>query len=127
MRGISTASRKAKGRQLQQEVRDAVYETYPHLQPGDVESTAMGQSGEDVKLSPAARAVLPYSFECKRKKTFAIYPLYDQAVANSGDREPVLVIRADRKKALAVLDFKHFMEMTRYVQLAKKKNKEDSP
>lgn len=112
-RGISTASRKAKGRELQQQVRDAIYAAYPHLKTGDVESTAMGQSGEDIKLSPAARRAFPYSVECKRKKTFALYALYEQAQNNCGDREPLLVVRGDRKKALAVVDFEHFMEMTK--------------
>jgi len=110
---ISVSSLKAKGRELQNLVRDKIYEAFPKLQEGDVKGAIMGQTGEDIILSPAARKVFPYSVECKRKKTFAIYGMYEQAENNSGGREPLLVIRGDRKKPLAVVDLEHFMELAK--------------
>lgn len=83
------------------------------LQPDDVKSTAMGQGGEDVKLSPAARAVFPYSVECKRNKSFAVYGPYAQAKANCRGYEPLLVIQGDRQKPLVLLDLDHFMELAK--------------
>ena len=112
-KGISTASRKSKGRALQQKVRDAILEAFPTLEPDDCKSTAMGQGGEDVQLSPAARKLFPYSTECKRHKAFAIYGPYEQAYTNSKGIQPLLVIQGDRKKPLAVLDFEHFMELSK--------------
>lgn len=118
-KGISTQARKAKGRQLQQKVRDAIYEAFPHLEDGDVVSTGMGQGGEDVRLSPAARKVFPYSVECKRRKAFAVYNDYEQAKANSMGYEPILVVQGDRKKPLVLLDLEHFMQLTKKVNDAK--------
>lgn len=114
-KGISTQARKAKGRQLQQKVRDAIYEAFPHLEDGDVVSTGMGQGGEDVRLSPAARKVFPYSVEAKRHKAFAVYGPYEQAKANSMGYEPILVIQGDRKKPLVLVDLEHFMSLTQKV------------
>ena len=117
-KGISVASRKAKGRGLQQKVRDAILEAFPMLEPDDCKSTAMGQGGEDVQLSPAARKRFPYSTECKRHKAFAVYGPYEQAQANAKGLQPLLVIQGDRKKALAILDFEHFMELTKNAKKA---------
>ena len=112
-KGISTASRKAKGRNLQKLVRDSILESFPNLEEDDVKSTAMGQGGEDVQLSPAARKLFPYSAECKRHKSFAVYGPYEQAQHNAKGLEPLLVIQGDRKKPLAIIDFKHFMELSK--------------
>lgn len=111
-KGISTAARKSKGRQLQQKMRDAILASFPKLETDDVKSTAMGQGGEDVQLSPAARKLFPYSVECKRHKAFAVYGPYEQAAANAGGYEPLLVIQGDRKKPLVILDLEHFMQLT---------------
>lgn len=111
-KGISTAARKSKGRQLQQKVRDAILASFPKLETDDVKSTAMGQGGEDVQLSPAARKLFPYSVECKRHKAFAVYGPYEQAATNAGGYEPLLVIQGDRKKPLVILDLEHFMQLT---------------
>ena len=48
-----TRNAKAKGRLGQQEVRDKLLETFPDLEPDDIKSTVMGDSGEDIQLSPA--------------------------------------------------------------------------
>jgi hypothetical protein len=109
---ISTASGKAKGRRLQQLVRDKILETYPTLGEGDVVSTSMGAGGEDVKLSPAARRLFPYSVECKARATLPLYAWYTQAKSNAPpDAEPMLVIKQDRNKPLVVVDLDHYFEL----------------
>lgn len=107
-----TASGKAKGRRLQQWVRDLVLSLFPSLEPDDVKSTAMGQGGEDVQLSPAARRLLPVSIECKSYSKVASYNWYDQAVANCPKgSEPVLVMKMDRRKPLVVVDAEHYFKL----------------
>ena len=54
MTANTPASRKAKGRRLQQAVRQDLIDCLG-IDPGDILSTAMGQSGCDIYLSPAAR------------------------------------------------------------------------
>lgn len=112
-KGITVAARKAKGRALQQKVRDAILASFATLEQDDVKSTAMGQGGEDVQLSPAARKLFPYSVEAKRHKTFAVYGPFEQATVNSFGYQPLLVIQGDRKRPLAIIDFEHFMQLAK--------------
>ena len=46
---------KAKGRTGQNEIRDKLLETFPEFEEDDIKSTTMGDTGEDIQLSPAAR------------------------------------------------------------------------
>jgi hypothetical protein len=117
--GIKTASAKAKGRRLQQEVAALILATFPALEPDDARSTSMGAGGEDVQLSPAARRMFPFTVECKQRDKHAVYAFYDQASAH-GKREratgkpgyePLVVVRADGRKALAVVDLNFFLKM----------------
>jgi len=110
---MKTQSAKAKGRRLQQWVRDMIYKTFPVLKEGDVRSTSMGAGGEDIQLSPKARKSFPYSVECKSKAKYAVYKDYDQAVSNCGKYQPLLVIKADRRDPLVVIDAKYFFKMVK--------------
>ena len=108
---IKTSSAKAKGRKLQQWVARTILELIPTLESDDVKSTGMGQSGEDVQLSPAARKKLPITVECKARKNIAVYSYYDQAIENAPTgMEPIVIIKADRKKPLAVMDAEFFLK-----------------
>ena len=102
---------KSRGRSFQQEVRDTILETFPKLEPDDCVFTSMGAPGEDVRLSPAARKLLPIQIECKRMKSAkGIYNWHNQAKSH-GKNEPVVFIRADREQALAIVSAKHYIEM----------------
>jgi hypothetical protein len=70
----------------------------------------MGMSGEDIVLSPAAKRVIPYSFECKNQERLNLWGSLEQAEGNSQDRQPVLVKR-NRSKVYVALDFEHFLEL----------------
>ena len=65
-------SAKAKGRNLQNLVRDKLrkifveeWTLFPKLENDDIKSQTMGMGGEDILLSPMAKKLIPYSFECK--------------------------------------------------------------
>lgn len=109
---ITTASKKAKGRRLQQLVAESIIKKYSKLTEDDVKSTGMGQSGVDVQLSSAAQKLFPYAVECKNRAAMAVYKDWNQCKNNAGTRLfPLLVIKQDRAKPLAVIDFEHFMEL----------------
>jgi hypothetical protein len=111
---IKTQSAKAKARLLQKSVCKYILDRFPDLEPDDCKSTAMGSSGEDVQLSPAARKQIPISVECKARKGIAIYDWYEQAGTNCKDGlEPVLVVKADRKKPLVCVDADYFFDLMR--------------
>ena len=106
-------SSKAKGRLGQQEIRDKILKTFPQLEPDDVRSTAMGQSGEDIQLSPKARKVLPLSIEVKRRKNLAtVYDWIDQA-KQDGKYEPVVFFRGDRKEWVVMVGLEHYMDLVK--------------
>ena len=63
---LKTQSAKAKGRRLQQWVREQLIEELK-VHPEDVESRSMGVGGEDLIMA-RAREKFPYSIECKIKK-----------------------------------------------------------
>ncbi|MDH7971053.1 hypothetical protein QH494_02570 [Sphingomonas sp. AR_OL41] len=108
---ITTASAKAKGRNLQKSVVSSLLERHPTLTADDVVSCPMGSNGADIKLSQAAKAAIPFDFECKaRAKIAMVYEALDQA-RRSPDRIPLAVIKADRKRPLAVIDLETFLSL----------------
>jgi hypothetical protein len=108
---MKPSSAKAKGRRLQQWVRDLILHYSPSLEPDDVKSTGMGQQGEDVQLSPAARKQYPISIECKSRASFAFYKDYDQAVVNCPDNcEPVLIAKANHRPPVVIIDAEWFFK-----------------
>lgn len=108
---MKTSSCKAKGRNLQKLIHDLIYEHFPHLEEGDVRSTSMGASGEDLLLSPAARKALPVSIEAKNQEKVNVWASYEQAKGNAGKYEPLLVIKKNHKKPLAVVDLNYFLSL----------------
>ena len=109
-----TRATKAKGRGGQQEVRDKLLETFPEFEPDDIKSTTMGDTGEDIQLSPLARKTLPISIEVKRRKSGmkTAYDYIDQA-GNHGKGEPVVFYRSDRQPWIVMVGMDHYMELLR--------------
>ena len=105
-------SAKAKGRKLQQWVRDKLIESR-NIHPEDIESRSMGAGGEDLIMARDARQTFPYSIECKNQEKLNVWDAYEQACANSGDHEPIVFRKKNGKKPLAVVDAEHFINGTR--------------
>ena len=108
---MNNKSRKQKGRRLQRWVSDQLHKHFPQFAPGDVRVAIMGERGLDIKLSPFAKKVLPYDFECKnQERNKTVYNFYKQAKKN-GVLEPVLVVKQNKEKPLIVLDAEHFFKL----------------
>ena len=110
---MKPASAKNKGRVLQKWMRDLILETFTDLEMDDVRSTSSGCGGEDLQLSPAARRHFPYSVEAKNVEKLNVWEAYGQAAANSGNHEPLLVMKKNHKKPLVVMDAEAFMELVK--------------
>ena len=109
---MKTSSRKSKGRRLQNKIRDLLLEHYSDkLEKDDIRCAVMGESGEDLKLSPAARKLIPYSFECKNQEKLNIWDSLEQAEKNSDDYSPVLIFKRNRSKIYVVLEISDFLEL----------------
>ena len=108
---MKSRSAKNKGKRLQNSFRDLLLETFTQLEPDDIRSAIMGESGEDIKLSPAARKLIPYSFECKNQEALNIWSSLEQAEENAGDYDPVLIFKRNRSKTYAVINIEKFIEL----------------
>ena len=102
-------SAKAKGRKLQQWVRDKLIE-HREVHPEDIESRSMGAGGEDLIMARDARQKFPFSIECKNQEKLNVYDAYAQAEANAGDHEPILFMKRKYKKPLVVIDAEFFIK-----------------
>lgn len=103
---------KAKGRRLQQTIVSDLLERFPHLGDDDVRSTSMGAHGEDVQLSPAARRVIPYSFEAKNQERMNIWSAIEQSEANKPTgTHSVIVFKKNGQPAYAAVKWTHFVNL----------------
>ena len=103
-------SKKAKGRRLQQWVRDILIEKL-EVHPEDIESRSMGAGGEDLIMSRSAREKFPYSIECKNQESLNIWKSYEQAQQNSGNYEPIVVLKRNNVKPLVLVEADYFVEL----------------
>ena len=110
---MRTSSRKAKGRRLQNWVRDELLLRFPTLTDEDIYCAIMGESGADVKFSPHAQKLLPYSVECKNKETFkGIYDVMRQAQSNTKVTQiPLGIIKMNNEQPLALIDARHLLDL----------------
>ena len=107
---MKTSSAKAKGRKLQQWFRDLLIEKL-NVHPEDIESRSMGAGGEDLIMAGAARKKFPYSIECKNQESVNVWKSYEQAEENSGDYEPIVVLKRNNTKPLILVDADYFVRL----------------
>ena len=113
---MKASSSKAKGRRLQDFVRDTLRGMFTSLEDDDIKVAIMGESGEDIKLSPAARKIIPFSFECKNQERLNIWSSLEQAEENSNDRTPVLVFKRNRSKTYIAIEIDSFLTLIKEKQ-----------
>ena len=102
---------KAKGRRLQNLVRDLLKEAFPSLREDDIKSQTMGMGGEDIVFSPAAKDTIPYSFECKNQEKLRFWAALEQAEENAENRTPVLIVKRNRTIPFAVMPLDKFINL----------------
>jgi hypothetical protein len=98
----TTASRKAKGRVLQQYMRNLILSAFP-LDTDDVRSTPMGVAGSDIQLSPKAATMLPYDFECKNQEKSTMWAAWKQLTQRKDGKKKLLVMKKNLHDPLAVV------------------------
>ena len=109
---MKSRSAKNKGKRLQNKIRDLILEKFnAKLELDDVRSITMGDSGEDILLSPAARRLFPFSVECKNQEKLNIWSSLEQAENNSGNHTPLVIFKRNRTKTYAVLEFDKLLEL----------------
>ena len=107
---MKTSTAKAKGRRLQQWMRTLLIERLD-IHPEDIESRPMGSQGEDLIMARAARQKFPFSIEAKNQEQLNVCRAWEQAIANSGKYNPILVIKKNNVKPLVVVDAEYFVNL----------------
>ena len=107
---MKTQSAKAKGRRLQQWVRDLLIEKLD-VHPEDIESRSMDAGGEDLIMARAAREKFPFSIECKNVEKLNVWEAYKQAKENAGKYVPIVVMKRNQEKPLIVIDAEEFVNI----------------
>ena len=109
---------KAKGRRLQQKIVDDILKAFPSLKEDDVFSTSMGCGGEDVKMSPATRSLLPLSIEAKNQEKLNIWDAYTQAESNCPSNiTPCVIFKKNNTKTFAMIPWEKLLSL--YVEISK--------
>ena len=108
---MKNKSRQNKARYLQNLVKDRIVRTF-RLAPDDIRTSTVGENGEDIKLlTITAKRVFPYSTECKNsEQNKTLYKHFRQSKKHN-HRTPLLVIKMNKQKPLAVITLDHFFEL----------------
>ena len=103
---------KNKGRILQKKVCQSILDAFPDLKEDDVGSCGMGQNGEDIKLSPKARDLIPVSIECKNQEKLNIWDAIDQCEKNTPSGiTPVVIFKRNRTETYSVLKWDSLLDL----------------
>lgn len=108
---MKTSSCKQKGRRLCQQVKELMLDGVSHLQPDDIVVTSSGDTGEDLKLSPAARIVYPIAIECKNQEKLNIWAALEQAESHSEKYTPALFFSRNRSNIYATMNAKDLITL----------------
>ena len=94
-------------------MRDMLRDIYtPQLHEDDIKSQTMGMTGEDIVLSPAARELIPFSFECKNVERLQMWQAIDQCETNKHEHSSTAVVfKKNGKEPFIAIPFRVFCDM----------------
>ena len=111
----SAKASKAKGRRLQNYVRDMLRDVYSQLHEDDIKSQTMGMTGEDIVRSPAAREACAFSFECKNVERLQMWQAIEQCEENCKiPNIPAIVFKKNGKEPYVAIPFTVFCDMLQF-------------
>jgi hypothetical protein len=112
----SKRASKSKGKRLEKMVRDLL-QSYLNLTDDDLRVPVGSERGADIKrTSVRGRTLYPFSTECKNRERLNVWEAWEQCRYNAELEEsfPLLVIKRNNTKPLAVLDFELFLTYLRF-------------
>lgn len=110
---MNPRSAKNKGRIACKELQEALLEYLPDLTVDDVRVTSSGVGGEDIQLSTAAQAKIPFAIEVKNQERLNVWQSFEQAKAHATGtgRTPLLVFRRNRSELMVSLRLEDFLKL----------------
>ena len=117
MVATSPKSRKAKGREFQNVVRDQIMDCLG-MDEKDILSAPMGHSGPDLILSAKGVKEFPFSVEIKRQENISLGPWIAQAKANAEELglPMLLIFRKNRGESYAVLRWNDMLNLVKLIK-----------
>lgn len=109
---MKTSSRKAKGRRLQDKVRQMLID-YLDISPDNIRTAIMGEKGRDITIYGKDKELFNFAIECKNQERLNIWDAIKQADDNAGDDVPIVIIKRNRSKIYAVLEFEELLKIIR--------------
>lgn len=109
-RKITRRSAKGKGRSFQKAIALRIQTNYG-LADSDVRSTAASVTGEDIIFSEEARAVFPYSVECKNQEHLNIWKAIEQSRKNAGKFTPIVIFKKNKEQTYVTIDIDSFFKI----------------
>jgi hypothetical protein len=107
-----TSSCKAKGRNLQNTIRQMLIDKYDMADPEEIKCAVMGESGVDIQIVGTTKKIIPFDIEAKNQEKLNIWDSLKQAEHNSTDtRIPLLVFKRNRSKIYACLLFEDLLDI----------------
>lgn len=109
---MKTSSCKAKGRRAAAEARELLLAYATALEPADIIITSSGETGEDLKISPAGRSIYPFCIECKCVEKLNIWSANEQALshlASDDERIPLVCYKRNHSELYVSLKFSDFL------------------
>lgn len=125
---VTRKSAKCKGRSEERERLEDI-QKFLELSNEDIQQVAASVPGTDIKqISKKAFEIFPYSIEVKRQEKLSIPQWWEQTVNNCQENtRPALVFRQSHKQPLVILEWYHFLELIRELNIkSKPKNKNQS-
>jgi len=119
---ISVASRKQKGRKLQQWVAEQISKllNIPWGKDCLIASREMGQNGTDIRLIGDALKKFPFSVETKAQETWSMSNFIEQAKANQMENTDwLLFLKKNKNKPIVVMDAIRFFNLLERIKNGK--------
>jgi hypothetical protein len=119
---MRTASCKAKGRRLQDHIRDSLRKIAAEfgLDPLDIKSIIMGCAGPDITFSPAAAKVFNLNVEAKNVEKLSVVSVFLKHFGKYAAQPTlkVLIHKQNRTEPLITLRFEDFLPIYRKALLS---------
>ena len=91
------------------EVVFLIEKNFPDIKWEGIKHAPKSWTGRDILLNEELLSVLPWNIEVKRRKKLAVCSFMEQAKKHEGPYEPVVVMRQDRDKWYAMVEFEYLL------------------
>jgi len=111
---VNPKSAKAKGRRLQNWVRDKLIEWYGDHHAKNIVPKQMGGGGVDIEVYGTFRDMYwPWDAECKNQERLPLWQTIKQAVANCRPgRAPLVIFKRNHSKVWVMLEWDDFIRLS---------------